>query len=133
MGPPDEPHDPADYHDQSSLEFDHLDAFGSSRGSSGKVLFDDNDRPDRHGERHNAATTTNKAATGRRKPGSPKSVPPRRQSTSLALRALTQQPGGRFDSFNTLPSGVDGGDLVARLVLHGEYGASRPSSCIQMV
>ncbi|ETI20833.1 hypothetical protein G647_07175 [Cladophialophora carrionii CBS 160.54] len=42
-------------------------------------------------------------------------------STNRALQHVVRQPGGRFDSFNTLPSGADGADFVAKLVLYAHH------------
>lgn len=113
VGPPDEPQDRVDYHDESSLGGDQPDTFGTYKRRD-KLPYD---REERYDEQHDAAATTT-----RRRPGLAKSTLPRRHSTNLALRAITREPGGRFDSFNTLPSGADGADFVAKLVLHGAWG-----------
>jgi hypothetical protein len=42
------------------------------------------------------------------------------RSTNRALQHIVREPGGRFDCFNTLPSGADGADFVAKLVLYGK-------------
>jgi len=41
-------------------------------------------------------------------------------STNRPSRHLVREPGGKFDSFNTLPSSAGGADFVAKLVLYGE-------------
>lgn len=60
-------------------------------------------------------------APARRRPP-PVSELPSEHSTNRQLQPFSRQPGGRFDSFNTLPSGTDGSDFVAKLVLYGESG-----------
>jgi hypothetical protein len=54
----------------------------------------------------------------------------RRQPQSSAIGpSLARDPGGRFDSFNTLPSGALGTDSVLKLVL---YGGRRKCACFAM-
>ena len=56
----------------------------------------------------------------RKKSGSSASEYPANISTKLLLRPIVKEPGGRFNCFNTLPSGAEGADFVAKLVLYGE-------------
>lgn len=109
VDPPEEPQELTDGHPPSSQGNDQPNAFGHS-GHRRKPF---SGRDTRYDEQQNATGT-------RRKFGSSISTPPVRQNLERALKALTKQPGGSFDSFNTLPSGADGTDLVAKLVLHGE-------------
>ncbi len=66
----------------------------------------------RHGQQGHVAA--------RRLPGYPAKELSPVQSSSRQLQPFAREPGGRFDSFNTLPSGTDGSDFVAKLVLYGE-------------
>jgi len=108
VDPPEETQERADGHHTNSQENAQANTFGRA-GHRRKPL---SGRDVRYDEQQNA--------TGTRRKAGPSSTPPVRHNSERALKSLMKQPGGSFDSFNTLPSGADGADFVAKLVLHGK-------------